>query len=777
MFNIVKKSIEWNGKNIELETGKIARQANASVVVRMGKSVVLCTVTFSKKLKEGIDFFPLSVNYLEKYYAAGRFPGGFIKREGKPSDREALISRLIDRPIRPLFPADFLHEVSVICKVLSYDGDSPPDILAIIGTAAALKISELPFDSLLAATKVGLVDGEFVFNPSIAELEKSELDLVIAGTTDSVLMIESSAKEIDEEKLVSAIELAHKNIQPVIKLIDEFTADSKKDKYDYNKLDIETIFGKLKKEFHKDVKSIYEIVDKGERKEKLDVLYKKALDNHSTKDDFELNVFDLAYKKLKKEVVRGKILDNNIRIDGRNLEEIRKIDCEIGFLPQTHGSSLFTRGETQSLSIVTLGSLQDSQLRDDITGTSNERFMLHYNFPPYSVGEVGMLRPPGRREIGHGKLALKAVTPVLPKDEKFPYTVRVVSEITESNGSSSMATVCAATLALMDAGVPIKTPVAGIAMGLILEKDRHAILSDIIGDEDALGDMDFKVASTKDGITALQMDIKINGITIEIMKKAISQAKDGCNHILSKMNELIAKPKDELNSSAPRISSIKINKDKIRDLIGPGGKNIKDICERTGVKIDIEDDGNVKIFAADEVTLKEALNIIEEVVAVPEMGKIYSAKITKIMQFGGFARFLGATEGLVHVSEISDRNIENVEDIFAEGMIVNVKYLGTDHKGKIKLTMKNVEQSDEFLNQDSWKKLMESEPKKQRPEKKNDQDFVRKKRVMPRDNRSKTPNYNKANNPSNPSKHNKDTKEEKNPTLFNAKSFIKKLFN
>ena len=774
MFNIVKKSIEWNGKNIELETGKIARQANASVVVRMGKSTVLCTVTFSKKLKEGIDFFPLSVNYLEKYYAAGRFPGGFIKREGKPSDREALISRLIDRPIRPLFPADFLHEVSVICKVLSYDGDSSPDILAIIGTAAALKISELPFDDLLAATKIGLVDDEFVFNPSIAELEKSELDLVIAGTTDSVLMIESSAKEIDEEKLVSAIELAHKNIQPVIKLIEEFTADSKKDKYDYNKLDIETIFGKLKKEFNKDVKSIYEIVDKGERKEKLDVLYKKALDNYSTKDGFELNVFDLAYRKLKKEVVRGKILDNNIRIDGRNLEEIRKIDCEIGLLPQTHGSSLFTRGETQSLSIVTLGSLEDSQLRDDITGTSNERFMLHYNFPPYSVGEVGMLRPPGRREIGHGKLALKAVTPILPKDEKFLYTVRVVSEITESNGSSSMATVCAATLALMDAGVPIKTPVAGIAMGLILEKDRHAILSDIIGDEDALGDMDFKVASTKDGITALQMDIKVNGITIEIMKKAISQAKDGCNNILSKMNELISKPKDELNSSAPRISSIKINKDKIRDLIGPGGKKIKDICERTGVKIDIEDDGNVKIFAADEVTLKEALSIIEEVVAVPEMGKIYSAKITKIMQFGGFARFLGATEGLVHVSEISDRNIENVDDIFSEGMIVNVKYVGTDHKGKIKLTMKNVDQSDEFLNQDSWKKLMESEPKKQRPEKKNDQDFARKKRVMPRDNRSKTPNYNKAINPNN---HNKRSKEEKNNPLFNAKSFIKKLFN
>lgn len=771
MFNIIKKSIEWNGKKIELETGKIARQASASVVVRMGESTVLCTLTFSKDLKEGIDFLPLSVHYLEKYYAAGRFPGGFIKREGKPSDREALISRLIDRSIRPLFPEDFFHEVSIICKVLSYDEDSPTDVLAIIGTAAALKISEVPFDSLLAATRVGLVDGDFIFNSSVAELGRSELDLVIAGTSDSVLMIESSAKEISEEKLVSAIELAHENIKPVIKLIDEFAADSKKDKYIYDKLNIGSIFTKLKEEFHKDIKNIYEIIDKGERKEKLDAIYKKAFDYYSIKDGFESNIFDLAYKKLRREVVRGKILDTNIRIDGRNLDEIRKINCEIGLLSQTHGSSLFTRGETQSLSIVTLGSQQDSQLKDDITGISNEKFMLHYNFPPYSVGEVGMPKPPGRREIGHGKLAFKAVSPILPDYEKFLYTIRVVSEITESNGSSSMATVCAATLALMDAGVPIKTPVAGIAMGLILEKDRYVILSDIIGDEDALGDMDFKVASTKDGITALQMDIKINGITIEIMKRAISQAKDGCNDILSKMNELISKPKDELNSSAPRISSIKINKDKIRDLIGPGGKNIKDITERTGVKIDIEDNGNVKIFATDEKTLKEALSIIEEVVAVPEMGKIYTAKITKIMQFGGFARFLGAMEGLIHVSEISDRNIENVEDILSEGMIVNVKYLGTDRKGKVKLTMKNIDQSNEFMNQDSWKKLMENEPKKQRVEKKNDQNFVRKQRVAAKEDHNRVSNYNKVN------AHNKRTKQEKNPTLFNAKSFIKKLFN
>ena len=718
MFNIIKRSIEWNGQKIELETGKIARQASSAVIVRMGGSTVLCTVTFSKKLKEGIDFFPLSVHYLEKYYAVGRFPGGFIKREGKPSDRETLISRLIDRPIRPLFPEDFFHEVNVICKVLSYDDNAPTDILAIIGTAAALKVSEVPFNHLLAAVKVGMINDKLVFNPSLLELEKSELDMVIAGTSDSVMMIESSAKEIDEKQLLSAIEIAHKNIQPVIKLIDDFVTKAKKEEYAYNKVDVTEIFKTLKKECHKNLKSAYQITNKSERRDKLDSLYQEAFEKHSTKDNFELNLFDLAYKKLQKEIVRSQVLDKKVRIDGRSLEQIRQIDCEIGLLPQTHGSSLFTRGETQSLSTVTLGSTQDSQLRDDITGVSNEKFMLHYNFLPYSVGEVGMLRPPGRREIGHGKLAYKAVNSILPIDDKFPYTIRIVSEITESNGSSSMATVCAATLALMDAGVPVKTPVAGIAMGLILEKNKHVILSDIIGDEDALGDMDFKVAATENGITALQMDIKISGITIEIMKKAIMQAKDGCEHILGEMSKLISKPKTNLNAIAPRISTIKIDKNKIKDIIGPGGKNIKELCERTGAKIDIEDDGSVTIFSSDENSLKDALNTIQGIVAVPETGKIYNGKITKVAQFGAFVRFLGNTEGLVHISEISDRNIENIDDIFSVNMLVNVKYVGTDHRGKIKLTMKGVNQDDDFINQDSWKKLMQSEPKKHQSEKK-----------------------------------------------------------
>ena len=713
MFNIINKSTEWNGKKIELETGKIARQADAAVLVKMGGSTVLCTVTYSRKLKEGIDFFPLTVNYLERYYAAGRFPGGFMKREGKPSDREALVSRLIDRPIRPLFPEDFFHEVNVICKVLSYDDNSPTEILAIIGTATALKISELPFTDTLAAIKVGIIDDEFVINPSLADLEKSDLDITIAGTEESVLMIESSAKEISEEKLISAVEFGHSNIQPIVKLINDFADEARKNKYEYAELNVSDVYQKLKKELKQNIEDVYKTVDKKERNEKLKKIYEDTLNKYSESEDFERNIYDIAFKKLQKEVVRGKILDENIRIDGRKLDEIRNIECEVGLLAEPHGSALFTRGETQSLAVVTLGSMQDSQLKDDVTGVSSDKFLLHYNFPPYSVGEVGTLRPPSRREIGHGKLARKAILPVLPNEDRFPYTIRVVSEITESNGSSSMATVCASTLALMDTGVPIRTPVAGIAMGLILEKkDRFAILSDILGDEDALGDMDFKVASTKGGITALQMDIKIGGITIEIMKQAISQAKKGCDHILGKMSDVISKPKDDLNSSAPRIVSMSIDKEKIRDIIGPGGKIIKDICEKSGAKIDIQDDGKISIFASDEKSLMIAKKIIDEIVAQPEMGKIYNAKIVKIMPFGAFARFLGNSEGLVHISEISDRNISNLDYILSENIDINVKYLGTDNRGKSKLTMKGVEQSEEFYNKDSWKELMGNSPKK-----------------------------------------------------------------
>ena len=711
MFNVVNKSIEWNGKKIELETGKIARQADASVIVKMGDSVILCAVTYSKEIKEGINFFPLTVNYLERYYAAGKFPGGFMKRENRPSERETLISRLIDRPIRPLFPEDFFHEVNVVCKVLSYDMNTPTDVLAIIGAAAALKISEVPFHSALAAIKIGMADGEFTINPTALDLETSDLDLTIACTEDSVLMIESSAKEISEEKLIAAIEFGHNNIKPIIKLIEDFAAAAGKNKYDYVKFGISEVYQGLEQKFHGEIKETYKVVDKKERNDKLKDIYNRALEGHATSEGFQKNVFDIAFKKLQKKVVRTNILDSNTRIDGRKLEDIRNIECEIGLLPQPHGSALFTRGETQSLAVVTLGSMQDSQLRDDITGVSSDRFLLHYNFPPYSVGEVGMLRAPGRREIGHGKLAHKAILPILPDISAFPYTIRIVSEITESNGSSSMATVCASVLSLMDTGVPIKTPVAGIAMGLILEQDKFAILSDILGDEDALGDMDFKVASTKDGITALQMDIKISGITIEIMKQAISQAKRGCAHILSKMTEVISEPKENLSSLAPRIVSININKEKIGAIIGPGGKIIKDICEKSGAKVDIEDDGTISVFAKDEESLMIAKRMITDIVAEPEAGEIYNAKIMKIMPFGVFAKFLGNLEGLVHVSEISDRKIANVESVLSEGEYINVKYSGVDNRGKFKLTMKGINQSEEFCNKDSWKQLMQESPK------------------------------------------------------------------
>jgi len=779
MFNIVKKSIEWNGQTIELETGKIARQASGSVMVKLGKNSVLCTVSFSKKLREDIDFLPFSVNYLERYYAAGRYPGGFIKREGKPSDRESLISRLIDRPLRPLFPADFLHEVNVICKVLSYDGTFSTDILAIIGSAAALKISEAPFSHSVAGVRVGLINDNFVFNPSVKDLEKSELDLIIAGTKDSILMVESSSNEISEKKLSEAVELAHKNMQPVIRFIDEFTSTVAKNEYDYSKLNTE-IFKDLKNKYYADIKITYDITNAVQRKEKLAVIYKKALDEYSTQEGFKTYLFDREYKKLLKSVVRNKILDTGIRTDGRKSEELREIKCEVGLLPQTHGSALFTRGDTQSLSTVTLGSTQDSQLKDDITGVYNEKFMLHYNFPPYAVGEVGGLRPPGRREIGHGRLALKAMSAVLPEDINFPYTLRVVSEITESNGSSSMATVCATTLTLMDAGVPIKGSVSGIAMGLVLEGDRHVILSDITGEEDALGDMDFKVAATKNGITALQMDIKVNGININIIKNAISQSRDGCNKILYKMNEVITEPRSNLSSSAPRIKVIKINRDKIRDLIGPGGKNIKDICEKTSVKIDVEDTGTVKIFASDAKVLEDALSIIKEVVATPEAGNIYSAKVTKVMQFGVFAKFLGSKEGLVHVSEISDKNIKNVSDILSEGMMINVKYIGTDHRGKVKLSMKSTEQSSEFLEQESWKKHMSDENNKQKLKKQEDkEESVIRNKIVPKENYSTKPHGNKKScrYDSDSGKKNIKHEEGTGSASLRAKNFIKKLFN
>ncbi|MFQ3307025.1 MAG: polyribonucleotide nucleotidyltransferase [Candidatus Midichloriaceae bacterium] len=707
MFNKVVKSLDWNDSKIELETGKIARQADGSVLVRMGGSAVLCTVTFGKELKDGIGFFPLTVHYLEKYYASGKFPGGFLKREAKPSDREALTARLIDRPIRPLFPSDFFNEVNIICHVLSFDKDYPTDVLAIIGASAALKISGAPFHNTLGAIKVGIINDKFVINPSPEQLEESDLDLTMAAIEDSVMMIESSAKEVNRDKLLEAIEFGHNNIKPIIKFIDDFAKDVNKESFQYPKLDCEALYKKVSSDFKGQFEDAYNIASKKLRREKLGEIYKAAIDKYK-EEGFAQNVFDMTFKKLQKEIVRKKILDTKLRIDGRKIDEVRNIECETNLFDKTHGSSLFTRGETQSLSFVTLGCAQDAQLRDDVTGVSFDKFLLHYNFPPYSVGEVGMLRPPGRREIGHGKLAHKALLPMIPKEEDFPYTIRVVSEITESNGSSSMATVCAASLALMDTGVPIKNSVAGIAMGLILEKNNRVVLSDISGDEDALGDMDFKVAGTRNGITALQMDIKISGITIDIMKEAVEQANTGFIGILDVMDANIAKPKAELNSSAPRVFTIEINKEKIRDIIGPGGKVIKDICEKSSAKVDIEDSGKVLIFAADKDSLEIAKNMVNDIVAEPEKGKEYKGIVTKTTSFGAFVKYIGNNEGLVHISEIADFRVNNIEDVISEGEEVVVKYLGVD-RGKAKLTMKGVKQSDAFYDKDIWKKDTKSD--------------------------------------------------------------------
>ena len=719
MFNIIKNSIDWNGKKVELETGKIARNASASVIVKVDGTVLLCTVTFSKDLKENVDFFPLSVHYLEKHYASGKIPGGFIKREGKPSDRETLISRLIDRSIRPLFPRDFFYEVSVICQVLSYDENISTDIFAIIGVAAALRIAEVPFHHILGASKIGMINGELKMNPSMETLKKSDLDLVVAGTENSVLMVESSAKEMNEGTLISAIELAQQNIKPIISLIEDFTKKVQKNCFNYTPVDIYKMYEDLSAKLVQNIKIAYKINEKEKRDLSLKSIYQTAYTECSIDNNIELNTFNMAYKKLKKDIMRDNILNDKIRVDGRHIEEIRPIHCEIAILPKTHGSALFTRGETQSLSVITLGSAQDVQMKDDITGISNERFILHYNFPSYSVGEVGVPKIPNRREVGHGKLASKALNAVLPKKEEFPYTIRVVSEITESNGSSSMATVCAASLSMMDAGIPIKTPVAGIAMGLIRKDDEYVILSDINGDEDSLGDMDFKVASTSNGITALQMDIKVDGITIDTIKKAILRGKEGCLHMLSEMNRLISKPKKTLSTCAPRIKTIKVKKDKIRDIIGPGGKSIKDICEKTSAKIDIADDGNISIFASNEKSLEDALNIIKEIDTTPEIGKIYRAQISKVVEFGAFANFLGNFEGLIHVSEIADRNIHDISAILLKDMYVNVRCINKDNRGKIRLSMKNIDQSDELINSLPWKNLMKEKPRKSYPMKKN----------------------------------------------------------
>ena len=696
MFNVTKKSMEWGGRTLTLETGRIARQADGAVLVTYGDTVVLCAVTAAKQPKPDIDFFPLTVNYIEKTYAAGKIPGGFFKREGKPSEKEVLVSRLIDRPIRPMFAEGFYNEVQIVCTVVSHDIENDSDIPAMIGTSAALALSGVPFMGPVGAAKVGRIDGQFVLNPMKSQSPLSDLDLIVAGTRSSVLMVESEAKELSEEQMLEAVMFAHKAFQPVLDLIIAFAEEAAKEPWDFKAAEYPAALVEgVKKIAEAALRDAYTKTIKQERVAAIDAAKKAAKEafvGAETDGKYGEKLVGSVLKKLEQDIVRTAIAKDKKRIDGRNPEQVRPIMCEVGVLPRTHGSALFTRGETQALVVTTLGTSQDEQLIDAIDGSYDEHFMLHYNFPPYSVGEAGPLRPPGRREQGHGKLAWRAVRPLLPTKEQFPYTIRVVSEITESNGSSSMATVCGSSLAMMDAGVPLLQPVAGIAMGLVLEGKDFTVLSDIMGDEDHLGDMDFKVAGTANGVTSLQMDIKIQGITEEIMKVALRQAKAGRLHILNEMSKALTAARPELASTAPRITSIKIPAEKIREVIGSGGKVIREITETTGTKIDINDDGTINIFATTGEAAEAALKWIQGIVAVPEIGKIYSGKVVRIVDFGAFVNFLGNMDGLVHISEMADHRVNQVTDILNEGDQVKVKVLDIDNRGKVRLSMKVVDQ-------------------------------------------------------------------------------------
>lgn len=694
MFNIVKKEIEWNGKTLSLETGRVARQAGGSVLVKMGNSVVLTAVTVAKKALEGADFLPLTVNYLEKSYAAGKIPGGFFKREAKPSDNATLTSRLIDRPIRPLFASGFHHEINVVCQVLAYDPECNTDVLALIGASAALTISEAPFEGPAAAARVGFVDGEYVLNPSNEQLKESALDLVVAGTESSVLMVESEAKELSEEQMLGAVNFGHEAFKPVIAMINEFAAEegASKAKIEVVKEDNSALLADISGFVKDEITAAYKIQSKQERSTKLEELKEKAKEKFVSEELDEVKVVGL-FKKIEQDVVRGQILAGENRIDGRKTDEIRQIVVETGVLPQVHGSALFTRGETQALVVATLGSSKDEQIVEGLDGVSKETFMLHYNFPPYSVGEVGRLGTPGRREIGHGKLAWRALHPVMPEQgDDFPYVTRVVSEITESNGSSSMASVCGGALALMDAGVKIKSPVSGIAMGLVKDGEKYAILSDIMGDEDHLGDMDFKVAGSKDGITALQMDIKIKGINSDIMKEALEQAKGGREHILGKMNEVMAEARAEFNETVPRVESFFISPNKIKEVIGSRGKVIKEICASSGAVVDIDDSGLVKVSADNNEAIKTAIAMINEICFEPEIGDIFEGSVVKIIDAGAFVSISENRDGFVHISELADYRVDFVEDVIAEGDVVKVKVIGFDKKGRPKLSYRCVDQ-------------------------------------------------------------------------------------
>ena len=695
MFKIFKETLDWQGLKLEIETGKIARQADGAVIVSLGKTSVLCTVSASRKVDPSIDFFPLSVHYIEKAYSAGKIPGGFFKREGRPSEVETLNSRLIDRPLRPLFHPDFKNETQIICNVLSYDKENDPSICAMIGASAALTISGLPFLGPVGCARVGYTDGEFILNPTIEEMLETDLDLVVAGTRNGVLMVESEAKELPEEIMLGAVKFGFEQFQPVIKSIIKLAESAAKDSWEIPEKIIPKFFPLLKKESTEHLEKIYKVKEKKNRQMELQN-YKTTTFNKFLEKDEEISEaeFDSCIKDIEREIVRKSILENSERIDGRDLEKVRNIHCEVGVFENVHGSALFTRGETQALVFTTLGTSQDEQILDRLDGDFRERFMLHYNFPPFSVNEVGRIGSTGRREIGHGKLAWRALNPIFSQIEDFPYTVRIVSEITESNGSSSMASVCGASLSLMDAGVPISKPVAGVAMGLILEEKKFAILTDILGDEDHLGDMDFKVAGTGEGITSLQMDIKVTGITEEIMEKALKQAKDGRLHILSEMNKAIKTSRESVKENAPKIIQLKIKQEKIREVIGSGGKIIKSICEKSKAKVEIDDDGNITISCSDKQSGDIALEMINNIVAEPEIGKIYEGKVVKTMDFGAFVNFMGQRDGLVHISQLKEERVEKTTDVVNEGDMVKVKVIGVDDRGKVKLSLKDAIQSD-----------------------------------------------------------------------------------
>ena len=697
MFKILKKEIDWGGKKLTLETGRIARQANGAVLVTYGETSVLCTVVLSKKPKEDVDFLPLTVNYQEKTFAAGKIPGGFFKREARPSEKETLISRLIDRPIRPLFPNNYFNEIQIICTLLNLDKSTSPDVVAFIGASAALALAGAPVESTVAAAKVGYSSKKFILNPSKEDLKESDLDLIVAGTKDGVLMVESEVKELSEKEMLDAVMFAHKEFQNVIKFIDTFVKERKIVPIEYKNENTDNLlndlYKKIQTNYQSKFKEAYKEKDKSLRSDKLEDIRNNILEELITDEDQEIteNFVSTATKKVEKELVRSDILTSGKRIDGRDTKTVRPIKAEVGILSKVHGSALFTRGETQALVVTTLGTTQDEQIIDDLEGEFKGSFLLHYNFPPYSVGEVGRTGFTSRREIGHGKLAWRAVHPMLPSADKFPYTYRVVSEITESNGSSSMATVCGTSLSLMDAGVPLEKPIAGIAMGLIKEGNNHVILSDILGDEDHLGDMDFKVAGTIDGITSLQMDIKITSITSGIMKEALAQAKEGRLHILKEMAKAIENPRENISDYAPTITTLQVHKDKVREVIGKGGAVIREITEKTGAKIEIDDNGLVSIAAVNAEAGKAAMDWIKGIVEEPEIGKTYEGKVVKIMDFGAFVNFMGSRDGLVHISQLKNERVAKVTDVVNEGDTVKVKVLDIDSRGKVKLSMKEVE--------------------------------------------------------------------------------------